>query len=431
MGAQSLWDKGITGTGVDIAVIDTGVAPVPGLAGKIVNGPDLSLDVPYSKFPGLDAYGHGTHMASIAAGRDADATNLSDPTKFVGVAPGSRILNVKVGAFDGATDVSQVIAAIDWVVQHKNDNGLNVKVLNLSYGTASPNAWMDDPLAWAAEVAWRNGIVVVAAAGNDGSRTAVTSPAVNPMVLAVGAADQRVQPVTPELFTNASGYRQPDLWAPGVSVLGLRVPGSFADTAYPNARVGTRLIKGTGTSQATAVVSGAAALLASAHPKASPNQIKTALVLSGQNVDGKIAGFVDVAKAHKYLASGMVFDISNPTASTSRGAGSLEGARGGLHLVWNGVELIGERDIFGKNWIGQAWSDASRNLTSWTGGTFNGSTWTGASWAGASWAGASWTGASWAGASWAGASWAGASWAGASWAGAAWRSSGWRGAVWG
>ena len=101
--ADQMWRNGVTGAGVDIAVVDTGVAPVPGLDGKIINGPDISLDVPYTSARGLDAFGHGTHMASIAAGVDPGTSDLSDRSKFVGVAPGSRIVNVKVGAFDGAT----------------------------------------------------------------------------------------------------------------------------------------------------------------------------------------------------------------------------------------------------------------------------------------------------------------------------------------
>ena len=77
-------------------------------------------------------------------------------------------MNVKVGAHDGAVDVSQVIAAIDWVVQHRNDNGLNIRVINLSYGTNSTQPYQVDPLAYAVEQAWKAGIVVVAAAGNSG-----------------------------------------------------------------------------------------------------------------------------------------------------------------------------------------------------------------------------------------------------------------------
>ena len=110
-------------------------------------------------------------MAGIIAGRDAAVKpgNENDPKNFVGVAPDATLVNLKVAAADGAVDVSQVIAAIDWVVQHRNDPGLNIRVLNLSFGTDSAQSYQLDPLAYAVEVAWRHGIVVVVAAGNDGA----------------------------------------------------------------------------------------------------------------------------------------------------------------------------------------------------------------------------------------------------------------------
>jgi serine protease AprX len=428
--ADQMWERGATGAGVDIAVIDTGVSPVPGLAGKIINGPDISLDVPFSAYPGLDAYGHGTHVASIAAGLDSGTGQLTDDKRFVGVAPGSRIVNVKVGAYDGATDVSQVIAAINWVVQHKNDNGMNIKVINLSFGAMSTNSSADDPLSWAAEVAWRNGISVVASAGNDGPGSKVASPAYNPRIIAVGSVDQGVAPLTSSAFTSAAGWRQPDMWAPGARVMGLRDPGSFIDTHYPSAAVGSRLFRGSGTSQAAAVVSGAVALLAGAYPGSSPDQIKMALIFSGQDVSGTFTNFIQVDKAADLLAKWGPAKESLNTVFGTPGRGSLEATRGGSHLSFNGVLLDGERDIFGNKWDGAAFATATFNRTSWTGGAFNGANWAGAGWAGAGWAGAGWAGAGWAGAGWAGANWAGAGWAGANWAGAGWAGAGWAGANW-
>ena len=102
------------------------------------------------------------------------------------MAPDARILSVKVGAADGGVDVTQVIAAIDWVVQHQHDNGLNIRVLNLSYGTNSTQPYTVDPLAYAAEQAWKHGIVVVAAAGNSGYQKGKGAP---------GLAIARLRPV--------------------------------------------------------------------------------------------------------------------------------------------------------------------------------------------------------------------------------------------
>ena len=187
-GVQGWWRAGYTGAGVDVAVIDTGVTPVDALADpdKIVYGPDLSLDAPADNLHNLDANGHGTFMAGIIAGRGSGADPSSyagDQTNFLGVAPDARIVSVKVGASDGSVDVSQVIAAIDWVVQHRNDNGLNIRVLNLSYGTDSAQPYEVDPLAYAVEQAWKAGIFVVAATGNAGYQFktgTLTDPGVRP-----------------------------------------------------------------------------------------------------------------------------------------------------------------------------------------------------------------------------------------------------------
>src|SRR5581483_10085441 len=254
VGAVSYWRNGFTGKGVDVALIDSGVAPVNGLTtpGKVVNGPDLSFDSQAPNLQYLDAYGHGTHMAGIIAGRDdavvPGSNYAGDSTDFLGVAPDARIVNVKVADAGGAVDVSQVIAAIDWVVQHKNDNGLNIRVLNLSFGTDSTQPYTLDPLAYAAEVAWRNGIVVVGAVDTQGT---------------VSPSDDTVA-----TFSSAgNGTRNPDLVAPGVHIASLRDPGSTIDRQFgATATVGTRFFRGSGTSQATAVMSGAAALAIQQHP---------------------------------------------------------------------------------------------------------------------------------------------------------------------
>jgi serine protease AprX len=198
-GAQAYWKAGYTGKGVDVAVVDTGTAPVGGLdgAGKVVNGPDLSFESQAKNLRYLDTYGHGTHMAGIIAGRGAGAVAGSyagDTTNFLGMAPDARIVSVKVADAMGAADVSQIIAAIDWVVQNKTTGGLNIRVLNLSFGTNTTNPYTIDPLCHAVEAAWKKGITVVAATGNAGyymtpGGPGLTSPARDPYVIAVGATD--------------------------------------------------------------------------------------------------------------------------------------------------------------------------------------------------------------------------------------------------
>ncbi|MDJ0961829.1 MAG: S8 family serine peptidase, partial [Acidimicrobiia bacterium] len=274
-GAADYWNAGYTGDGVDIALIDTGVVPVAGLSakGKIVNAPDFSFDTISEPLEHLDAYGHGTHLAGIIAGKDQSVLSVraGSETQFRGMAPDARLVNVKVGDVGGIVDVSQVIAAIDWVVRNRNANGLNIRVINLSYGTDGSQDTTDDPLAHAVERAWKAGIVVVVAAGNDGNGTALRNPAYDPYVLAVGASDSGYSYSTsddtvPGFSNCGTSARHVDLVAPGKSIVSLRAPGSTIDKAYPGAAVTDRLFLGSGTSQAAAVVAGAAALVLQQHP---------------------------------------------------------------------------------------------------------------------------------------------------------------------
>lgn len=441
-GAHDAWGKTdprgakVTGKGIDVAVIDTGVAPVAGLSapGKVLNGPDLSFE---SQDPGtryLDGYGHGTHMSAIIAGRDSavSAGNENDDDHFVGVAPDARIVNVKVGTADGAADVSQVIAAIDWVVQNRRANGLNIRVLNLSYGTQSTQPYTVDPLAHAVENAWRHGIVVVAAAGNDGTAAGLTMPAADPYVIAVGAVDHvgtdKLKDDTATTFSNGGNTtRRPDLLAPGKSVVSLRVPGSYADRGHPEGLVTgdreRRFFRGSGTSQATAMVSGAAALLLQQRPTLTPDQVKYLLRSTADRLIGtstSVPGTLDIKGA---------FGASTPSTTKARqawtrstGTGSLEASRGGSHVVdpLNGVVLQGEVDAMGQPWEARSWSAASAAGTAWDDGTWNARSWSGSGWTGSSWTARSWSAATWTARSWSGVDWQARSWSGDTWTAAGW-----------
>jgi serine protease AprX len=469
-GAQSMWNAGYAGQGVDVALIDTGVSRVAGLdrTGKVVDGPDLSFDSIEPTLVSLDAFGHGTHMAGIIAGSDVapgtsakkcktclGSSSYTDTTKFVGIAPEARIINVKVGAFDGATDVSQVIAGIDWVVQHRKDAGFNIRVLNLSFGTDSVPSASLDPLVYAAEVAWKAGIVVVAAAGNDGLFTpSLASPALSPSIIAVGATDPHATIATDDDFIpwfaqHGSATRQVDVVAPGVSVTSLRVTGSFVDQNVTTGKVGTRFQRASGTSQATAVVSGLAALLLSKFPTATPDTIKGYLKASAQPIDliDPNSGLAKIAEPVNtwYAGSGSVFvagaaSLSKMTASTAAapagtGLGTLEAARGSYHVSNGTSTLVGEKDIFAKSWNALTMAPLTAAQATWTGGTWNGSVWTGSGWSGARWSTTTWTSNDWSGARWSGARWSsmiwtGARWSGATWSGARWSSGTWSGARW-
>ncbi len=411
MGIDQVWKDGITGQGVGVALIDSGVAVVNGLtkSGKVINGVDLSFE---SQDPGrrfIDTYGHGTHMAGIIAARDdnnAAPGHLHNANRYNGIAPDANIINVKVASYNGATDVSQVIAGIDWVVDHKDNH--NIRVLNLSFGTDGVQDYLIDPLTYAVEVAWHNGIVVVVAAGNGGNNKFLTNPAYDPFVIAVGSVDTNVvsnsnDDVVSDFSQCGNALRGVDVVAPGRSILSLRAPGSYSDVQNQSAVVDQRFFKGSGTSQATAVVSGLAALMIQRDPSLTPDQVKwmieeTAAPVAGSDAcqgDGRASAAAVTTKLTKL---GTPYVQMFPKAT---GLGSLEASRGSVHLELDGVALEGEIDIFGNAWEGVTWS-----TTPWSGVTWSGVTWSGVTWSGVTWSGVTWSGVTWSGVTWSGTGWA-------------------------
>jgi serine protease AprX len=374
---------------VDVAVVDTGVAPVRGLsgAGKIFNAPDFSADSRVRGQAHLDAFGHGTHMAGIVAGEDG-------PARFSGVAPGARVVNVRVADHEGMTSLSRLLAGIDWVVRNRERGNLDIRVLNLSFGAQVDGSYRNDPLAYAVERAWQRGIVVVAAAGNGGAEAgALDSPAYDPYVIAVGAqdtvaTDTQADDLVADFSSWGTAARTPDVIAPGVGIVSLRVPGGFLDEAFPGARIGDSWFRGSGTSQSAAVVSGAVALLLERRPDLEPDEVKgllkaTARPLAGADARGQGAGVVDVA-----AATGIELDV--PAQRWPRaGLGGAWRARSGL-----GLELVSEPGA-GEGWDGRRWSGRRWSGRRWSAMEFSGRRWSGRRWSADTWAGRRWSGFAW------------------------------------
>ena len=443
-GAKYWWNSGYTGAGVDVAVIDTGVSPVAGLdtAGKVIYGPDLSMESQSPNLAQLDTNGHGTFMAGLIAGHDSNLTapySAAAASVYRGMAPDARIVALKVANADGGVDVSQVIAAIDWVVQHKNDNGMNIRVLNLSYGTNATQDTALDPLAYAVEQAWMHGIVVVAAAGNSGylNKLGLSDPARDPYVIGVGGYDSKGTTVKSDdvagvytAGTASAADRRPDFVGVGTRLQGLRVPNSFVDSTHPEGRLGDRFFRGSGTSEAAAVTSGTVALILQKYPNLTPDEVKHFL-----STYARRNSYDD----QSYWGNGRIslFDMASKTPATfaqdwpvSTGAGSLELARGVDHLTNDGVPLAGEIDIFGQPYVTAARAAQEASGASWSGGLWNGSTWSGSSWSGSSWSGSTWSGSTWSGSTWSGSTWSGSTWSGSTWSGSTWSGSSWSGSTW-
>ena len=429
-------DADVTGAGVDVALIDTGVIDVPGLAeANIEIGPDFSFEDAVPELRTKDTNGHGTHLAGIINGRDAAWTagdHARRPDRFLGIAPDARLISIKAGSADGSVDVSQIIAAINWVVANRNSDGRNIRVLNLAFGTDSVQDYRIDPLAAAVERAWHAGIVVVVAGGNDGwNAERLTNPAQDPYVIAVGASQAvNGRESVPATYSNGSASgRRVDLSAPGRSIVSLRNPGSYSDAANEAGRTGDRLVRGSGTSQAAAVTSGAVALLLSERPSLKPDQVKYLLTHEADrdNLTGDLSGggYLRVDEAMRASAP-----YAPQTWDRATGSGSLDAARGSVRVAQDGVVLEGEFDIFGTDWSGSKWSQDGWSGSKWSGSKWSGSKWSGSKWSTDLWTGSKWSGSKWSTSLWTGSKWSGSKWSAEGWSGSKWSAGAWFGVGW-
>lgn len=426
---------GADGSGVTVAVLDTGVSPVADLGNDVVARVDVTPDG-----DGYDDYGHGTHMIGVLAG---DGT--SSAGRWRGVAPGVDVVSVRVAGWNGATDVSSVLAGLEWVAAHHEQYG--IRVVNLSFGTDSSQTYSLDPLSFAVERLWQAGVVVVVAAGNRGTGGSnIDNPGNNPFVVTVGAADllgtastadDQVAPFSSRGPT-ADGTSKPDLVAPGITIVANRAVGSTIDTMRPEARVGRDYFKGTGTSQATAIVSGVAALVLQANPALTPDEVKATLVgttspaLAGQ--DGAGAGLVHAAAAVSGAGAG-TFVGARPNAGVepSSGRGSIDSSRGNFKvytdLDGDGVaeQVSGEIDVLGNPWDPEAWTSRLWQPDTWPSSPWAPLTnvspgWTTVPWPPDAWPGMGWDEASWTAKSWREAGWTADNWLAKSWRAGYWNS---------
>ncbi|GAA2142071.1 S8 family serine peptidase [Streptomyces synnematoformans] len=285
IGAPEVWQGGHDGTGVTVAVLDTGVdAEHPDLKGRVAEARNFS-DSPTTG----DAFGHGTHVAATVAGTGAGADGSRK-----GVAPGARLLVGKVLGDDGYGSESQVLAGMEWAAEAGAD------VVNMSLGTDAPTDGTDALSLGLNRLTAETGTLFVASAGNTGPRSAtVGSPGAADAALTVGAVDRD------DALADFSsrGPRvgdlavKPDITAPGVDIVAARAAGTSMGTPVDDLYTAA-----SGTSMAAPHVAGAAALIAQRHPDWTARQLKDALVSTAQRHDSRTVyqqggGRVDAARA--------------------------------------------------------------------------------------------------------------------------------------
>ena len=455
VGAHKLWDGGVNGQGVTVAVLDTGIhAAHPDLAGRVIHCEDLSSERATAA-DCADTFGHGTFMAGLIAGNGTTSGG-----QYQGTAPGANLVAIKAAGYDGSADVSHILAGIQWAVAFKDVYG--IRVLNLSLGTDSSQDYRLSPLNFAVERAWLAGLVVVVSAGNTGPNGGtVMKPGDDPFVITVGASsdmgttstgDDIVAGFSGRGPTRSNGFAKPDVVAPGVHTISLRSPGSAIDTKFPSARVGTGYFRGSGTSMSTATVSGVVAQMLQKNPNLTPDQVKarlmgTAKSISTMNPNTSGAGSVDsFAGANTLMASGpQAFSLSTGLGSLQLDRGSLsvdvQTDAGGVPLtgefvaqtspeVTEAISPLGLVPWNGSNWTGSNWTGSNWTGSNWTGSNWTGSNWTGSNWTGSNWTGSNWTASNWTGSNWTGSNWTNVDWDASNWTGSNWTGSNWTGSNW-
>jgi serine protease AprX len=334
-------DFGLTGAGVGIALVDTGVYAHADLQQPLLTPQMVQVAIVGQSSGTADYYGHGTHVAGIINGNGSSSTGLLDFRTFKGIAPRARLISIRALYPDGTGYTSDIISGIGWAI--KNKSTYNIRVLNLSLGHPVYESYTTDPLCKAVRAAYNAGIVVVAAAGNDGAVGtgfgSIDSPANEPSAITVGAMDDsRTVTTTDDVLSWYSSKGpslidfivKPDLVAPGTSIVSLRDPGSYLDTTYHQFTLklgdynSTPLLGTTdgvyytlsGTSMAAPFVTGAAALMIQKDPTLNPATVKARLMTSAVKDNRLIfetgAGELDVDAALK--ATGVTQSAMSPRA---------------------------------------------------------------------------------------------------------------------
>ncbi len=338
--ADKALKSGFDGRGIGIAFIDSGVSAdnedtfdstcVKG-AGRIVYTENFVPWDPNS----WDPYGHGSHVSSIATGNGCVAKKSGDGTYDAapGIAPAARIINLRALDKDGKGRDSSLIAAIDRAVALRST--YNIRVMNISAGRQVRETYTKDPLCQAVERAWRAGIVVVVAAGNNGRDNSmrtngygtISSPGNDPFVITVGAINDRKSANKSDdaLLTFSSKgptlidqYAKPDLMAPGANILASKPWATYLQTQYPNNTLTGDWTKKipyeayftlSGTSMAAPMVAGAAALLLQKTPSLTPDQVKARLMKTASKNFPSQTTWKDPATNISYTARADIFTV--------------------------------------------------------------------------------------------------------------------------
>jgi serine protease AprX len=352
-GVDKLHAQGLSGAGISIAIIDSGVDDHPDLGGRLL--------LP-AGYVAADSYGHGTHVAGIAAGSGTAARGV-----YEGVAPGANVIDLNITDSNGMAYESDVVEALQWV--NDNKDLYNIRVVNMSLNSTLENSYHDSPLAAASEILWFNGVVVVASVGNkgpeSGHNTAKTAPANDPFLIIVGASDEKDTPDASDdtygafssFGVTVDGYLRPEIVAPGFNIIAPLSADSSWIWDHPDRLIEGQYIRLSGTSMAAPIVAGGVALMLEREPALTPDQVKYRLLNSGGSVANDEYTF-------PYL------NVYNAVDNTS-----LDSANIGLpasKMLWTGDDPV--------TWNSVAWNSVAWNSVAWNSVAWNSVAWNSVAW---------------------------------------------------
>jgi serine protease AprX len=357
--ADDLWAQGYQGSGITVAVVDSGISTQ--------SFSDLKPRLlAFEKFNSnsnamSDQFGHGTHIAGIIG-----SNGVSSNGSYIGVAPKVNLVSVKISNDQGNSTASDVVAGLQWVNDHRLD--YNIRVVNLSINSTVSQSYHVDPIDAAVEILWFNGIVVVVSAGNNGPAK-LSPPANDPFVITVGATDDEgtagISDDAVASFsgygTTMDGYAKPDLVAPGKNIISLLTSkGCELAKDHPGNIVENNNFKMSGTSMAAAVVSGAVALLLQDDPNMNPDQVKYRLMATANKTWSNYssttagAGYLDVLAA----VNGTTTETANTATHVSNllttGSDPVKSSVNWSSVNWSSV-----------NWSSVNWSSVNWSSDYW------------------------------------------------------------------
>jgi serine protease AprX len=352
--AGAAWKRGLDGSGVGIAIIDSGILDrgTKDFGSRVVARDGFNH--------GADAYGHGTFVAHIAAGvSDLQA----DGTRFTGIAPAGTIYSYNV-AHDEGTYSSDIIAGLAAVLENKDRNNIRVVVLALQENAQS--SYLANALDTAVNILWKEGIVVVVAAGNRGAGNADFAPANSPHAITVGATDTLATTATDDDVvagfsssgTTVDGYAKPEILAPGRRITAFLPPKSYlALNAPAENRMTPEYATMSGTSFSAPQVAAAAALLIEQHPDWTPDQVKWVLMNTTRPVLGSTVGALDLDLATGFL-------------------GTPDKANKGVRPAKYGLHGSATADFKASGWTASGWTASGWTASGWTASGWTASGWT-------------------------------------------------------